>query len=80
MHLSNLPTSGLAVAVCLTLPATAQTTFSIDYKGPTISIPSPTGITEGDILAPAGGFPALGPTPPPVRSCSSNGSAVRSKS
>ena len=66
MHLSNLPTSGLAVAVCLTLPATAQTTFSIDYKGPTISIPSPTGITEGDILAPAGGFPALGPTPPPV--------------
>jgi len=44
--------------------ALAQVTFSIDYNGPTISLPdSATGvaITEGDILTPRLKVPALGP-------------------
>jgi hypothetical protein len=49
--------------------AQAQTVFSIEYRGPTIAVPSTcTGvpITEGDLLTPAtGGVPALGPLAPP---------------
>ena len=48
-------------AVLSAAPASAQTTFSIDYKGPTSGL-----VTEGDILMPALGLPALGPLPPPV--------------
>jgi hypothetical protein len=43
----------------------AQIMYTIDYRGPTIGVPSPTPITEGDILAPMGGFPGFGPLPPP---------------
>lgn len=59
-----LPTSALAafITAAAASGARAQTTFSIDYKGPTIAGPA----THGDILAPATGFPALGPLPPPV--------------
>lgn len=45
-------------------PLAAQVTFSIDYGGPTNGFPDSllgTPITEGDILAPNGGTPALGP-------------------
>lgn len=48
--------------------AAAQVTFSIDWKGPTISqLPSGGGrrITEGDILQPPPGGPAFGPLLPP---------------
>jgi hypothetical protein len=62
------PITLLAAGVALSsaIPAAAQTTFSIDYKGPTIGIPSPTPITEGDILMPVTGFPAPGPLPAPI--------------
>lgn len=57
----------LAAALCgLAAPARAQYTFSIDRRGPTITIPDPvtgTCITAGDILAPPppGGAPAYAP-------------------
>jgi hypothetical protein len=77
MQRSNLPGAsrfalhgvrlGLAgTAALIAGPAAAQTTFSIDYKGPTIAIPGPIPITEGDLLMPVTGFPAPGPLPPPV--------------
>jgi hypothetical protein len=55
-------------AAVLATSAQAQVTFSIDWKGPTISM-SPSGggppITEGDILMPPPGGPAFGPLPKP---------------
>jgi hypothetical protein len=54
------------VALLSGAPAPAQTTFSIDYKGPTIGVPGPFPMTEGDILMPVTGFPAPGPLPPPI--------------
>lgn len=48
--------------------ATAQTTFSIDYQGSTISVVdsfTATPITDGDILTTATAFPVLGPVPTP---------------
>jgi hypothetical protein len=61
--------AGVACAATLLgTGARAQVTFSIDWKGPTISM-SPTGggppITEGDILMPPPGGPAFGPLPKP---------------
>jgi hypothetical protein len=53
---------GAFVASAAATSARAQTTFSIDYKGPTIAGPA----TPADILMPAGGFPAFGPLPLPV--------------
>jgi hypothetical protein len=55
-----------AFALAAANAALAQTTFSIDHKGPTIGIPSPTPITEGDILITTGGPPRPGPLPPPT--------------
>jgi len=60
--LGSLGAAGLASV------AAAQATFSIDWHGPTVSIPDSFGgvpITEGDILVPAGFTPAFGPLPPP---------------
>ncbi len=45
-----------------------QMVFSIDWHGPTNGIPDSwlgMPITEGDLLSPATGMPALGPLPPP---------------
>ena len=65
------PRSTIRIAACgttalllTTALASAQTQYSIDYRGPTISAPdsawfSP--ITEGDVLLPFGGVPAYGP-------------------
>lgn len=54
------------------LPARSQDArrpyHSVDWHGPTVSKPdslSGAPITEGDVLVPAGGSPALGPLPPP---------------
>ncbi len=55
-----------AALASLCVAARAQTTFSIDYRGPTKGLPAGIPITEGDILAPATFFPAPGPLPPPV--------------
>ena len=58
----------LAAFVGLAPVARAQVSFSIDYGGPTISLPDAFGgvpITEGDILAPAPLGPLLGPLPQP---------------
>lgn len=63
----RLHTSLLALSALIT-PAAAQMTFSIDWHGPTVSIPDSFGgvpITEGDILGPAAGAPALGPLAAP---------------
>jgi hypothetical protein len=56
------------VAAATAASAPAQMTFSIDYRGPTIGIPSPMPITGAAILTPTtpGGVPALGPLPPPT--------------
>lgn len=59
---------GTTALVLATAPASAQTQFSVDYRGPIISAPdsawfSP--ITEGDVLLPFGGVPAYGPPVPP---------------
>ena len=44
-----------------------RSTLSITYRSPTIAVPSPTPITEGDILTPTlGGVPAYGPLAPPT--------------
>ena len=51
-------------------PASAQTTFSVDYKGPSIAL-----FTEGDIVMPAAGFPMLGPLPAPVIAIPGGGGA-----
>lgn len=56
---------GAAFVACAA-SARAQTTFSIDYRGPTKGVFAGIPITEGDILAPATFFPAPGPLPPPV--------------
>jgi len=66
----QLPTRTLLFGGVLALaaPATGQVQFSIEWHGPTIAVPDSGGgipITEGDILAPVGGMPALGPLPPP---------------
>lgn len=55
---------GSSALLFATALASAQTQFSVDYRGPTISVPdsawfSP--ITEGDVLLPFGGVPAYGP-------------------
>ncbi|MBI5362865.1 MAG: hypothetical protein HZA53_06775 [Planctomycetes bacterium] len=55
----------LAVAASA-FPASAQVSFSIDYRGPTIAVPGPVPITEGDLLVPATLAPAYGPLPPPM--------------
>lgn len=56
-------------ALALTAPgADAQVVFSIDYFGTTISAPDSfggTAVTEGDVLTPAIGDPAMGPLPTP---------------
>jgi len=72
VHLKN---HGLAAIVATVgwatlgaTPAQAQFTFSIDYAGFTISAPdsfTAVPITEGDLLTPALGAPALGPLPVP---------------
>jgi len=43
------------------VPASAQATLSVDYKGPAVGA-----FTEGDIVMPVTGFPALGPLPLPI--------------
>lgn len=44
-----------------------RSTLSITYRSPTVAVPSPTPITEGDVLTPAlGGAPAYGPLAPPT--------------
>jgi hypothetical protein len=59
----------LWLAALVTAPsAFAQTTFSIDFGGPTKGVPDTCAgvpITEGDILVPVTGVPAPGPLPPP---------------
>ncbi len=61
-----------AVALSAVDIAAAQISFSIDYKGPTIGMPSCGAlfppITEADILTVCvpGGMPANGPLPPPT--------------
>ena len=54
----------------LALPASAQqrVQFSVDWNSPIVGGPDCAGvpITEGDILEPCGGAPALGPLPTPV--------------
>jgi hypothetical protein len=56
------------VAAATAAGASAQMSFSIDYRGPTIGVPAPLPITGADILSPAtpGGIPMVGPLPPPV--------------
>lgn len=51
--------------VASSLNAAAQTTFSIDFRGPTIGVPSPTPITGADILMPTtpGAMPTFAPWP-----------------
>ncbi|MFO1011211.1 MAG: hypothetical protein U1F29_14195 [Planctomycetota bacterium] len=49
----------------LAAPVPAQVSFSIDYRGPTIAVPSPTPITEGDLLVPLAGASGYAPLPPP---------------
>ena len=69
LDLASIPRillSSGAAALLSGATAAAQTTFSIDYKGPTIGVPSPGPITEADVLMPVTGFPALGPLPPPI--------------
>jgi hypothetical protein len=61
-HRSTITALGAFVATAMAASARAQTTFSIDYKGPTVAGPA----TPADILMPAGGIPAFGPLPPPV--------------
>jgi len=49
--------------------AEAQVRFSVDWNGPTVSAPAcalPIEITEGDILTPCPGAPALGPLAQPT--------------
>ena len=63
---------GALAALALSGAASAQGFtefhFSIDWHGPTISLPDSAfgfPITEGDVLKPVGGLPALGPLPLP---------------
>jgi hypothetical protein len=60
----------IVALAALTLASTAelsqaQIMYTIDYRGPTIGVPSPIPITEGAVLAPVGGVPGFGPLPPP---------------
>jgi hypothetical protein len=65
----------------LAASTTAQTSFSIDYRGPTISTRDPNGvaITEGDILTPstASGFPGLAAPKPPTIAISAGMGGLR---
>ena len=54
---ASLAAAGLAGS------AGAQTTFSVEWESQTVV---PGGISEGDLLTPAAGAPALGPLAPPV--------------
>ena len=70
----------LLAALALAAPAAqAQGTFSIDYGGPTISLPDSFGgvqITEGDLLVAPAMLPTLGPLPQPGIAISGGGAGL----